>query len=1267
MMRKYISLVLFLSLLQSFNLIAQTIVLSDSIAWKKLVKEVNAFGGASEYMSFEGAFTDMSTSLPLYLHSFPMENLESELKVSFKSMIFVPCSAEEVAYLLGIQYQEHNLKINNSIVVQKKIPQGVVSFVPIRLNSETGIFEKLIDFSMEIIIIVPEHPAQPTERTYAENSVLNDGEWVKIQVDESGIYKIGYNDLVNYGFDPATIDPQTIRLYGNAKGMLPEKNSDFRYDDLQENAIFVSGENDGIFDQQDYILFYGMSPHTWKALQGVFYYTINLYDNHNYYFLTTSLGPGQRVQVQPSSALPPTHIINEYNDYQAFEKEEINLILSGKHWYGDVFGAITEREYNFHFPNLKANKPGVAKFEFANRTFINDQMTIAINDEFNDTVTLTSININSAKFAQKKKKTVGFTTSGGTDIKVNLKYIPASLSSNAWLDYIIVNVISNLSFYNSQFSFRNLLTVLEGAVTKFVISNSNPDVVVWDISNPLLPMKIESDFESDEVTFSVATDVLREFIAFDGSNYFTPEFVEVVENQNLHGDGAFDYVIVTHPLFLDDAIQLAELHSLRDGFTTKVVTPTQIYNEFSSGKQDPSAIRDYMKMLYDRFDGQEPRYLLIFGDGSYDPKDRVEGNSNLVVTFQTDESLNSASSYVVDDYFGYLDDIEGEDALGELDIGIGRFPVETVEEADLVMAKIDRYLMVSEPSFGNWRNRICIIADDEDGNLHLEQADSLVSESGSIPALYNQQKIYLDAFKQVKTPAGYRYPDVTTEINKAVNNGALIINYVGHGGILGWAHERILQMPDISSWQNTDKLPLFITATCEFSRFDDPELKTAGEMVLLNPDGGSIALLTTTRLAYSQTNFTLNQRIYNTAFTRVNGEYPYFGDLIRRSKPPGQTTSRNFVLLGDPALKMAYPEYEVQTLSISNRQTQMETDTLHSLDLIHVSGNVTDASGSRVDGFNGFVNIEVYDKKTRYKTRGNDSYSYPVEFFCQDRIIWQGKATVTDGIFEFSFLVPKDIALNLGPGKISYYAWSDSADASGYSKGFTIGGINPNAPIDISGPDIGLFLDDLSFVSGDQTDENPLMLAYISDTSGINYSSGGIGHEITAILDNDYTNVISLKDHYVQDINSYTRGTINYPFYNLPDGTHTLTLKAWDNYNNSNETTISFVINSHGPLEINQVVNYPNPFKSSTTFSFNHTRPGDKLDVVLEIFDLSGKIVLTYENSFIADLTHTPFLVWNGDDLKGNKLRSGIYLYTLQVTDEDENTSVQRQKLVLVN
>ncbi|MCD4682913.1 MAG: type IX secretion system sortase PorU, partial [Bacteroidales bacterium] len=1046
----------------------QSHLLEGTLNWKGLFSENNEHG-SREYLYFEDAFADAATNLPLYTVSFPISSKNVSLEANFENAEFEPFDQEEKQYLVNSGFSADSIEITTSVSISRKIPSGVVNFIPIRWNKTKGQFEKLVSFSINVTTKYNPDLSKSSRRVYAENSVLSSGEWYKIKVGESGIYKISYSDLQSYGLDPASIDPRDIRIYGNSDGMLPEANISFRHDDLQENAIEVTGEDDGNFDPDDYIVFYGKSSHIWHDVLGFFTYIINYYENFNYYYLTTSLGPGKRLETESSSTSTPSHYISTFNDYRVIEDDVINLISSGKEWYGDEFGEINSRNYEFEFPNINTEEDVVIKMEIANRTFINEFMAVNVNNDTYDTVVLTSVNPNSVKYARKKKKTVVFSATG-PEININLDYHPSSTSSKAWLDYIMVNAISNITLTDGQLLFRDLSSLLEGAVTRFTVENANGNTQIWDVTDPLNTRIIESEITEDQLIITVRTDSLREFIAFDRSRFLSPEFVGSVENQNLHGEGPFDYVIVVHPLFENAAYQLAGIHDSINDFLIKVTSPEEIYNEFSSSKQDPTAIRDYMKMLYDKYEGQEPRFLTLFGDGSFDPKDRHENNSNYIPTFQTKESWNSATSYVIDDYFGYLDDDEGNDAIGVLDIGIGRLPVQTSEEAQIAIDKIIRYLTKGEPYFGQWRTRTCMIADDEDGNLHLDQADSLCK---LIPDYYNQNKIYLDSYHQISTPNGHRYPDVTKAINKQMEEGVLIMNYVGHGGKSGWAHERILQTSDIQGWQNEIKLPLFITATCEFSRFDEPELNTGGEMVLLNPNGGGIALLTTTRLAYSQSNFSLNLRVYNNAFNRVDGEMPYLGDLIRLSKPPGQLTTRNFVLLGDPALKLAYPEYEVNTLEVNGNGITSITDTLNALEKITVSGEINNYDGNLIQSFNGMLYATVYDKPSLYNTIGNDANSPPTTFQCQDKIIWHGKATVSNGGFTFSFMVPRDIALNFGKGKISYYAISDNTDAFGYFDNFVIGGINENAEPDTQGPEIELYLNDLSFISGDQTHESP--------------------------------------------------------------------------------------------------------------------------------------------------------------------------------------------------
>lgn len=1264
-MIKYLYTIIFIV---SFHFLGftQNSEIERNINWYPLVSETTDDGKVHEYLYFEGAFTETNSGLPLFTYAFPLQSLNSKLNTELLQAVYEPFNSKELQYLNDIGFDKNELIFQTAITVSKKEPSGTVSFIPIRLNPQTGIIEKVVSFSLNTTVEKLPGELKASNRVYTENSVLKSGEWIKVRTQHSGIYKITYSDLINYGIDAATIDPRNIKIYGNADGMLPEANIEFRYDDLMEDAIQVIGEEDGIFNESDYILFYGQSPHSWNNVLGFFTYVINYYDDHNYYYLTVSSEAGKRIATEPYSTEIPNRFSSKYNNYKVIEDDNINLILSGKKWYGDEFGEINNRNYQFNFPHIISTEDVIIKTEIANRTFINDRMAIRVNNEQVDTVILTSVSPLSTKFAQKKKKTISYSPSS-TAINIEFEYIPGTEASAAWLDYIMVNAVCSLNYDNGQLAFRDISSIADGSITEFTINNANPQLKVWNVTDPILPRALESQFLDEKLNFVQVTDSLREYIAFDGSHFLTPEFVEVIENQDLHGEGPFDMVIVTHPLFIESAHQLAEIHENKDGLTINIVTPQEIYNEFSSGKQDPSAIRDYLKMLYDKYEDQEPRFLLLFGDGSFDPKDRLENNTNLIPTFQTQESWISATSYVVDDYFGYLDDNEGRDAIGVLDIGIGRFPVKTTDEADAILDKIRNYISKSEPQFGKWRTKVCIIADDEDGNLHMEQADSLANGAGFIPKAYNQQKIYLDAYPQINTPMGHRYPDVTKAINDQIDEGALIINYVGHGGKSGWAHERILQTSDILKWENEIKLPVFITATCEFSRFDEPDLLTGGEMVLLNPNGGGIALFTTTRLAYSQSNFTLNQRLYLSAFLQVDGEMPYLGDLIRLSKPPGQLTTRNFVLLGDPALKMAYPELEVKTIDVLISDQETSADTIRALDKITITGEIVDFAGNRDESFNGFVLPTLFDKPTKYTTIGNDNSSYPMEYSCQDKTIWEGKASVTNGIFSFEFIVSKDISGSFGSGKISYYAYSENKDAFGHYNSFTIGGLSENIEADVAGPEIALFLNDLSFESGDQTIDSPIMLAFMHDLHGINTSTNGIGHNITAVLDGDNSNIINLNEYYEPDVDSYTSGKVEYPFYNLTDGTHTLTVKAWDNYNNSGSKTIEFVINRNASIDITQVINYPNPFKNKTTFTFDHTRPGDNLEIKLDIFDLAGRLVQRYENEVTAESKSIPFLTWNGSNQNGERLKNGVYIYMLQITDSSGNTAIKQQKLILTD
>lgn len=1220
-------------------------------------------------------------------YPFIQRTIEGTSQFSISSSTYSKCSEEENKIL-----EKFNLNLSQILSVQSAIANKshytILKINPFRRKDQGG-YEKLDSITIQVQKSLAHSNGYSTATV--TNSILSAGNWAKIGTFDNGIYKIDYNFIKQSGLVFGDININDLKLYGNGGGMLPLSNNEFRWDDLQENAIQIYDvDNNGLFNNGDYFIFYGSSQSTWKwiANDKKYIHSKNLFSDSTYYFITINNNSiGKRIQDIPTlNGIPATRFVDQFVDCEYHENDEFNFIKSGRNWYGDAFDVDLNKNFDFNFPNIQ---PGPVKFTSAviSRTstsaFSSSKFSINYNGSSILTQTISNVGTNyTDDFARGNTATATF-FSGSDNISLNYNYTPYNSSSTGWINYIELNAIRKLKHIGSEMLFRDVDTINPNAISQFLISNLSGLEKIWNISDVTNISNQIYDFNNSTGTFHSNSQIneVKQYYIFN-NNYKAPNYCGSVKNQNLHGLPQSDFLIITHPDFLSEAERLANFRRTHDGLKVAVATTEEIFNEFGSGSQDVAAIRDFIKMFYDRSVslGTPPKYVLLFGDGSYDPKNRIGGNTNYITTFQSENSISLIASYTSDDFFGMLDANEGTLTGAELiDVGIGRIPVRDIADARLMVDKIITYETTGNTTsavscssnnsshFGDWRNVLCFVADDQDRNLHFRQSERIATTVSNNNPVYNIDKIVSDAYEQQSTPGGQRYPEVNEAINKRIEKGAFLINYTGHGGELGWSAESILNIDMINSWTNINSMPAFITATCEFSRFDDPKRTAAGELILLNNKGGGICLFTTVRLAFALENEVINADLLKYMFTPINGEMPRIGDIQRLAKieNPG---NRNVTLLGDPSIQLAYPNLKI----ISDEITQdgLISDTIKALSKITIKGKVVDQSNSIQSNFNGTVYTTIYDKKSMIYNLVNDAngndVSLPDSFLLRKNIIYRGKSSVTNGIFNCSFIVPKDINYQFGVGRLSYYAQDEAIDANGFDESVTIGGISANGLNDQEGPRINLYLNDDNFTTGGMTNESPNIYAKLSDSSGINTVGNGIGHDITAILDNNQQSVLVLNDYYESELNSYQKGIVKYKLSDLSEGPHTLTLKAWDINGNSSLTTTEFTVSNSSTLSIDHLLNYPNPFSTNTSFYFEHNKPCTGMTIQVQIFTVSGKLIRTLSNYQICDGYRNNPLTWDGKDEFGDKIGQGAYIYRLKIRTADGETAEKIEKLVIL-
>ncbi|WP_018344611.1 type IX secretion system sortase PorU [Cytophaga aurantiaca] len=1172
--------------------------------------------------------------------------------------------------------------------------------IPLLKKNSDGTWSQISSFSLSYTLTssaddTPIQQKNPYTNAYSNarttsttGSVLATGSWFKLGVSQTGIYKIDAAYLSSIGINTSTLDPAMIQIYGNGGGMLPQANNAARLDDLVENAIFISEDGNGVFDHNDYILFYGESPHTWTydGLNKTYAHALNLYSDQNFYFLTYGQQTGKRIASQASIA-STAQTLSEFDEHLFSETDTYNILDSGREWYGFQFSPyIPSFSTAFNVTGLVSGSTMTLSTDVISRSYNATYMGYKINNSsLSPDLTLpilstaehaplgidasTTYSFNASLVGANSTLTVDMNFSGG---------IASSLAHTNWLE---LRFLKSLRLYGNQTFFRASKSLLQ-ATTSYSIGNTDGTEQIWNLSDPQNIVSQNYTVVGSTIEFGANTTALNEYVVFKGSAFGNPVFVERVANQNLHditSSNMPDMIIVTHPDFLSQAQHLANYRFQNDGISSYVCTTNQIYNEFGSGKADITAIRDFVKMVYDRgTPGAELKYLLLFGSCTYDYKNHLGIGGNFVPPYESRESLDELRSYNSDDYYGFMDAAEGN--WGEspaeyntLNIGVGRIPVRTSYQADVIINKLISASKASSQVNGNWENKMTLIADDGDTNLHLNDAEYIYTKVNTSNKQMNINKIYLDAYSQESTPGGETATQVNTAINRDVDDGTLIWNYIGHGGNIALAQENIVNIPSINSWVNNTKLGFYITATCSFGRYDKPGLTSGAETIFLSPTGGSFANLTSTRTVYASTNAMINRAFYDYAFLRnTDGSFYCLGDIIMRTKNKDITASdvynRNYSLLGDPSMKIRYPQQNMIITSVNGTAVNAIPDTLKALSKVTLEGLVQDFSGTTLTSYNGLAKITIYDKPTTLATFGTNS-SPVTTFKLQSNIIFDGLATVTNGAYKVSFIVPKDISYQYDYGKISLYSelTSGTTDAGGYLSNIVIGGSNANAPNDQTPPTVKLYLNDPSFVSGGTTRENPIFYANVADENGINVSAAGIGHEITLVLSTS-TDVIILNKYYTAAQDDYSKGKVEFPLKDLAPGTYSLRFKVWDTYNNSTEQTLEFTIQSTEKLQLSHVLNYPNPFSTNTTFHFDHNRAGDNLMIQIQIFTVSGKLVKTLDETIYNSPSHVASLFWNGLDDFGDKIGRGVYVYKVKIRSlQDGSTTHVFEKLVLLN
>lgn len=1107
---------------------------------------------------------------------------------------------------------------------------------------------------------------------YADSSVLSQGTWRKISITESGIYQISYKQLKDWGFS----NPSQVRIYGYGGEVLPETYSENDIDDLPQIPVVHNNNR---------ILFYGKGTIKWNYNAGTqtLSHQQNTYATAGYYFITESNIEPVSTPVANVTASKGSSIIEYYDDYSLHEEELASLSKTGRMFLGEDFRYTQTRKFSFDLPGIDTTSPMRIDVTFGARIMdgtgnIRLYQNGTLISEGNDW----NIKANSDatyEFMKYIKPTV-ITTPHSENLEFSITYQSGGITTNARLDYIRLVYRRKLQLYNGMVQFRSYSMSKNES---FALAGINENCIIWDITTHHSPQLVEAE-TIDGIAYFTPSDLYHEYIAFDPATTFpSPTDAGHVANQNLHGLEIPDMVILTPSLFVTQARQIAALHESVDSMIVHVIEHELVFNEFSSGTPDAVAYRRFMKMFYDRGkaqpEGRQIKHLLLFGRGLYDNR-RITSDIKKIdyptlLTYQSPRSENESYSYTTDDFFVYLEDnTTSRNGANIMSMSVGRFPIKSVEEANITVEKLYNY--VNKPNYGTWRNQAIVVADDGNSGTHMKQAESVINYwKDDKPDLF-VNKIYIDAYNEEMTSTGRTFPDAKKRMMQLLQEGQLALDYIGHANSVGWTAEDLLNIKDIKSLY-LKNLPFMFTATCDFSRFDSENI-SAGEYLFLNEFGGAIALLSSTRVAWINENGRLNNAIGDKLFERnEKNQYLTIGEIAQQGKnyltqqhinePTRFSPDSNklvYVVLGDPAMRLGYPTYYAQVTAI-NGNSNYNTVVLNARSTVTLEGCILTPDKEMATDFNGEVFIELYDAEEEKTSHGYDGGT-KVQFSERTNKLFSGRAKVANGQFDITFRLPKETSFSNKNGMISLYAYSiEGIEASGSNESVVIGNKIDDAPLDTIGPDITYcYLNTTEFSDGDIVNESPMLFAAVNDSSGINLSTAGIGHEMTITIDGT-TSYSDVSNYYTPDTTGFS-GIINYPLEGLSDGNHTLTLRVWDNDGNSSSVTLYFTVQSGLAPEIFKVYADQNPARTSTNFYLEHDRPDGIVTVTLTVYNIKGMPVWQTQKTGTSDSFKTFPITWQLTTGSGARVPGGVYVYRATISTDNTHMGTKTQKLLVI-